>query len=840
MDNIKNFLEKLKPGFKLTDKCTFLKKYDNDNNSIFDAEEVNQIKKDLTAAANSDGNPEQLSDNEILSFLKKLFNEKTVTDYDKLLAGVKAWMDSLIPYKEKILQKVKQFDTYKNLSDAKKQYIDVLVSIQENPDINDVQDITIVLSKDENKGGYSDEDVLSNIDVLNEFAKLEDFEFSSQNIFNILQIKQLPKDRIDRVNKSFQYISSEDTVKLSMLDDKVFSRIEESIANTPRMLELDDAIDFFESLRDDEYEKAKPLLYIQNRNKQLKLDQVSEILRSDNAKYSKALIIAENNNLNGNQILTLISFDDEKYSQALDLLELSKKRTEEINGFDIIELAQSDSKNFEKVKKLVLTRVNITPNIEIYLTGREITALSELDDDNLSYALELFNIEGRTTDELLSGEAIARLVELDKNILNQFIKDNPNFIVRNFSSRSDNITLEPERGSNKQFIFNKNFGLVETSLKSEIKYDDNGEEISFIKKINNIANRITQESYYEKPKDYSAPVLVKDIIKKFDKDRNVISVTNIDKSVVSGAFNITITDSNGNTVPVQYAYKNDEGDIIVYKNIISPDGSKIEYNYKGKQDDSYVSSYVIRDKNENVLFERNQFYEVLSKDPYNSISSVNGFEYEVVFDGKKIFVTNMSNNNQEMIDLSKVIEKDGEEIILELLKKMPPQQLLMMKKTPILKMEYEDNNPLLQENANWQSVSRHLTIGEHAYIDEDMEVLYMPFMHEYGHYLDTNIKSNELNNISDNQETNEIFKQELESFFKDTSVTQQNMISYFTDYVSADDERVAETNTIINNGVFDDAYAQRQYYFQKYFPKTIAKIAQLIAEMENASIKPKD
>ncbi len=839
MDNIKNFLEKLKPGFQLTDSCAFLKKYDKDNNSIFDADEVEQIKKDLTEAANSDANTEQLSDNEILSFFTKLFGKSSDINSDKLIADAKSWIDSLIPYKDKVLQKVKQLDSYKNLSDIKKQYIDLLISIQERPEVNDITVVIETLSKDENNGGYSDEYVLSNKNILKEFAKLKDFEFSPQNVLNILELNQLPEGRIDRVNESFKYISSENAIKLSGLDEKVFSRMEESIANTPRMLEFDEAIDFVESLDDADYKKAKPFLSIENRNKQLKLNQILTILHSGDAKYSKALAIAENNNLSGNQIIDLMNLDDEKYSQAVELLELSKQRSEEISGFDVIKLAQTDAENFEKVKRLVLTKINDNSGFDLYLSSSEIVALAKLDDDKLNNAIALFNIQGRTTTERLSGEIIAKLVEIDKNLLNRFISENPNFIVRNYSTTTGNITLEPERGSNKQLVYNKDSGLVETSEKSDIRYDENGEIVGYKKSVKNIANGITQESYYEKPEGYSSPVLVKDTIKELDNSGNVILVTNIDKSSVNGVFNITITDSNGNTKPVQYAYKDEEGKVVVYKSIPSPDGSKIEYHYEKSQDNKSLSSYVIKDKNGTVLFERNQTNEVLSESPYRVIASVNGKVYEVKFDGKKIFITDKSNNKQEEIDLNNVIEKDGEEVILELLKKVPPQQLLMMKKFPILKMKYEKDNLLLQESANWQNVPRSLTIGERSYAKDDQE-LFMVFVHEYGHYLDTNVRTNELNNVSDNSELNEIYQEELKNFASTSTASQQEMISYFTDFSRADDERVAESNAIINNGIFDDVFAGRQYYLQKYFPKTIAKIAQLISEMENSPIKPKD
>ena len=102
-------------------------------------------------------------------------------------------------------------------------------------------------------------------------------------------------------------------------------------------------------------------------------------------------------------------------------------------------------------------------------------------------------------------------------------------------------------------------------------------------------------------------------------------------------------------------------------------------------------------------------------------------------------------------------------------------------------------------------------------------------MHEYGHYLDSEIDSENNNAISGDSELNAIFEEEFNAFIATSDGRQQAYISYFTEYdkVRAAQERVAEGNMLLNT-IPNKQFAIRSQYYQQNFPRTIAKIQELL------------
>ena len=108
------------------------------------------------------------------------------------------------------------------------------------------------------------------------------------------------------------------------------------------------------------------------------------------------------------------------------------------------------------------------------------------------------------------------------------------------------------------------------------------------------------------------------------------------------------------------------------------------------------------------------------------------------------------------------------------------------------------------------------------------------FLHEFGHYIDSDLITGKTCVISANDELNNVFKKEVENFLMESNSMQQCFIDYFINDCSdrensAAQERVAESNMLLN-GLPDNDIANRASYLQQYFPETIAKIAELIDE----------
>ena len=115
--------------------------------------------------------------------------------------------------------------------------------------------------------------------------------------------------------------------------------------------------------------------------------------------------------------------------------------------------------------------------------------------------------------------------------------------------------------------------------------------------------------------------------------------------------------------------------------------------------------------------------------------------------------------------------------------------------------------------------------------------------HELGHAYDfAGNSSYETGLISSNPDLIAIYNDEMIKFMQEYPLLDQDVIEYFSPNGGTIDtglaEMVAESNLLFTTMLADDLTAERSYYLVKYFPKTIAKISQLMDE-ENKKIYSK-
>ena len=103
-------------------------------------------------------------------------------------------------------------------------------------------------------------------------------------------------------------------------------------------------------------------------------------------------------------------------------------------------------------------------------------------------------------------------------------------------------------------------------------------------------------------------------------------------------------------------------------------------------------------------------------------------------------------------------------------------------------------------------------------------------MHEFGHYIDGSILEAY---ISGNEDFIKCWEEEFENFKKNHTSQEQDMISYFSgsgkDAATGREETVAETHMLLNT-FSKGSTAERAYYLQRYFPKTVALVADLLSK----------
>ena len=476
------------------------------------------------------------------------------------------------------------------------------------------------------------------------------------------------------------------------------------------------------------------------------------------------------------------------------------------NAQDIAIIAKEvENRNIEKLKKLMEIDEKT-----LAFAAEDYKNLSKLTDSQIDRAAELASIERNCG---FNGEQLFLLAQIPKAELDEYFKKNPDFDVQKLNAES--IAIEAYSDDKKR-IYNvfstRDKAFVETRTIEE------GDEF-LIETIENSKNNIKQ---VVKTSLYSNEVLEETIYRYNDK-KQLVSVQTQKTSADLMTQNVSIS-KDGKHIPIQHAVHNQEtGVFTVEKNFVSPDGTKTGYFYEETPDGLKVSNYKITDKNGNVLMDNRTTFQPVKGSSNKFISSVNGRVYEIEHTKDEISVTDKSTGEQAFIKLDKLLNGKPENI-MRILKEIPGNYLMKMA-----------NSSITLENTQfdvglWGNETKTLSLGVSSLFTGKSEELAV-FMHEFGHFLDTPENSDEYGIISKDPELAKIYKQELENFKNNTTIKQQEYIDYFVgdNIENGRGEAIAESAMLLSV-----PYSwQRSMYLQQYFPKTIAKISQMISQTVN-------
>ncbi len=265
------------------------------------------------------------------------------------------------------------------------------------------------------------------------------------------------------------------------------------------------------------------------------------------------------------------------------------------------------------------------------------------------------------------------------------------------------------------------------------------------------------------------------------------------------------------------------------------DGILTNRNYNQKVDkngniSSYQYQYNITDGENNNLLTINKSW---IKNANGSTTTINGKTYEAKFNDTdmKITVTQedgtvnvipvkdmLAEKQDYLIDKFGSIEA-GQEVFWEFMKTLPGDQLINLQEQ-VNKIYIVDSIESAIDHSN-----------KELYIGLDSAVLF----HELGHAIDLNgADSFDDAKISQNKELIDIYNSEYENFKSEYPEMEQNIIEYFSQtggglLNSGLSELVAETNMLVSTyGHSTSTVQTRAQYLVKYFPKTLAKIAELL------------
>ncbi len=493
----------------------------------------------------------------------------------------------------------------------------------------------------------------------------------------------------------------------------------------------------------------------------------------------------------------------EKIQLAKKIINIDREQSLTENDLTFLLLADDISENdLPKLEKLINMKER-----EFGFSGSELCLLSKLSDEEIERVRELSSVPDRMAK--FNAKELSLLAKMPENILDSILQKNPDIQIDKISS--DCLSFETYNSDETRI-----YEIFDTKLKKFVEkqtVEINGDKIT--ETIENTQNNIKQKIVSDR---YNS-VIEDEQIFRYDKNGELLSVEHLRKNDGIVGQNASLTDKNGKIYPLQREnFDNETGIKSVEKNFTSPDGTRTEYFYEEMPDGSRISEYKIIDTNGNVLLNEHTIFAPLKADKNKFVSSRNGFVYEIEHRNDRIIVTDKTKNRTAEIDINKLTGSKPENF-LRVLKQLSGDYLMRIAENPI-KLEEAEFDPGL-----WGNESKVLYLGVSEWFSGDEEK-FSVFLHELGHYIDTEKIGDDFGIYSGNRELNEIFKKEIENFKKHSTTKQQMFIDYFIGDrgKSSAAETFAESNMLLSTPYS----TRRAYYLQQNFPRTIAKIAELI------------
>ena len=163
-----------------------------------------------------------------------------------------------------------------------------------------------------------------------------------------------------------------------------------------------------------------------------------------------------------------------------------------------------------------------------------------------------------------------------------------------------------------------------------------------------------------------------------------------------------------------------------------------------------------------------------------------------------------------------------EEEIMKVLKKMPGEELLKLKKNVT---NVEGTTDILRSYSRIGKDTRTIHTGDDLFV----------ILHELGHAVDmkdvdmNNLENTLENAIFEDKKFNEIYAKEKDAFNKAFPDAQRNHIAYFINHethyngeIGGRKETIAESNALLTTAKTHEVLAMRSQYLQQHFPETIA------------------
>lgn len=871
LDRLLKFFE-AKINTTLNEDDVFLKKYQTKQNSVFTDKDFEALKKDLTCYAGIDFNTKDISMPELIQLYNSKVDKKdrqySVTDFSRFI-------DLAITLEEnpEIIEEAEQ-----------SAYSDEISGQTENLDLEPTAEEQAVAKRYSTVFG----ELGDSLDIFQLRAITSMGENERKRFDEIISV--LPAAISDKAKMSGMYdVYSLVSLASSDLNDEQFKSVREFIekgmkpANASAiMCMMPDRAESVKHLisiltKEQSSEEAQKIVY-QFSNELGSLfsgddDMYERVLRfageckdmvtpdnlwsmriicekTSGKRFDRALELIKSSgkeNIENFQILSISALDSEKYEQAKSLY-----LNPEYDGLDIVELLNVNEDMREKIKNYVKTPGHKMPPYSF----RELCKLSEEEFNNFQNISDLslggkpintdFRImlakckkediekvkDIKTEGTGITQKVLVYMAQAGDDRLITFVKNHPDYYYEvkdlkeclNIRTSEEGDTIIRHNKTGKSFDIVKNEVETHRSEKTVVNNDfKRRQDIEYTR----IPDLIGRKDFVTGQK-----------IESYDSEGNLIKTETYASGDIPGVANITEILADGTKKILQQSTKDKNGTVMVMKDFESPDGTRTQVQNIEDAIGNRRSLYKITDKDGNVLLNQTRTFKVLGENKFQS--SLNGYSYEIEYTDGLVKITDMQSGKVSEINMADSISSENKDSILNVLKKIDASQLLVMNLNNIVQFTYGKDIifPEFLNNAYWSEEKKEIYLGETTFTDSQEAFISRNFStlcHELGHFIDSTSSDGESSAISSQKNIEKIFQKEYSQFLKMATTEEEGFVEYFTGSMQGEfraaEERVAETNMLLHSNP-NEQIATRAYYFQRYFPRTIAAISQEISKIE--------
>lgn len=439
----------------------------------------------------------------------------------------------------------------------------------------------------------------------------------------------------------------------------------------------------------------------------------------------------------------------------------------------------------------------------------------------------------------------------DKKVINNMIKD--------LSEINKRLGLNLELGSIETYDSNQKYihiNFINHTNKDRFQAAFNKEtgKLLILRKNDNILINAEEEKVYTSaPTDF---ITKKDVSKnKTQLYGNISTITNLNGNLISkiefmrsksikGEQEIIQQDSCDRSFKTGLAEISKNGRKHIEKTLISLDGTKTDYIYS---EDIYGNSflyYKITDSDGKILYKNTKKIKVIDDNHY--ISTNNEFSYDIQFTDDKIIVTKLNKDgtktNQKVIynikeyseedyeRQKKIIEEsDGLFGVYKLTENYKKNGVLdnhtVDKKLIKILKKISGDEWFAMDKAGIETIRRTTYFDDNAWatngvIELGQQEGFSTLEHEIGHQT--------LKSLLKDETLIKIYQEELSLCYRFLPIIELEQMDYFINNAIGFSETIAECNKIINSYNDSENFASRTLYLMKYFPRTIAYIANTV------------